>query len=347
MVGAPLRLGPFTEGLNTGSDITAIADSELSECHNLELDIDGSLISRTPIQENIGHISWTERILIIGEGFFGTNQYLIGSNANGVYHFLNGVWTLITSTFQAAVAIQYADKVYLVPHPSSGTGGKWDPSGGFVSVAAIPKGQAAVIHKERLFIAPGAESTTNTSRLVFSDSGNFDSWPGANFADVGQGDGSKLIDLTVFQDNLLLFKNQSTYIMSYDVRPADAVLRKISLTIGVNAQNNLVNYENQVYIFHNGWVYEIINYDFNRLNTKVPFVKDQTLPAGFTFADESVFLCLLGDRLLCRFFKKTYVYGLRTRTWSEWQSNQDSLQYYGPIKVLHKSTGDEWYSGSA
>lgn len=342
--GQPLRLGPFTGGLNTASDPTAIADSELVELTNFELDIDGSLISRTPAQEMQGHINWTERIICIGEGIFSSTHYLFGSNSSGVYHFLNGVWTLITNTFQASVAIQYADKVYLVPKPGSGSGGKWDPVGGFVAVAAIPKGQAAVIHKERLFICPGIESSTNTSRLVFSDPGNLDSWPGTNFADIGQGDGTKLIDLTIFQDNLLLFKDQSTYVLSYDIRPADATVRKISSTIGVDGQYCVANYENQVYVFHGGWVYEILNFDFNRLNTKVPFIRDESIPSAFSF--EKIFLSIVEDRLYCRFYRKVYIYGLRTRTWSEWVSNAENLQFFGPILTIRPDTGNEYYSGS-
>lgn len=342
--GQPLRLGPFVGALNTASDPTAIADAELVELNNFELDIDGSLISRTPLQELQGHQSWTERIICIGTGIFGTDYYVIGSNSNGVFHYLNGVWSVITTTFQASVAIQYANTIYLVSKPGSGNGGKWDPAGGFTAVAAIPKGQAAVVHKERLFICPGIDSTTNTSRLSFSDPGNFEVWGASNFIDIGQGDGTKLIDLTVFQDNILLFKNQSTYVLSYDVRPADAVVRKISLTIGVDKQYCVANYENQVYVFHGGWIYEIINYDFNRLNTKVPFERDETAPTPF--ASENIFLSILEDRLVCRFYRNVYVYGLRTRTWSTWGSNANALQYFGPIITIRPSGGNQYYSGS-
>lgn len=344
--GQPLRLGPFIGGLNTASDPTAIADAELATCENFELDIDGSLFSRPPIRELAGQSAWTERIICLCEGIFSGTYYVIGSNVNGVYQYTGGTWTLITSTFQASAAVQYADKIYLVPKPGSANpGGKWDPVGGFTAVAAIPQGQAAVIHKERLFIAPGSAATTNPSRLKFSDAGNFDSWPASNFADISQGDGTKLIDLTTYQDNLMLFKNQSSFVFSYDVRPADAVVREISSTIGVEKQFCVANYENQIYILHRGWVYEIINYDFHRINTKVPFVRDTTAPS--TFADEDQFLGIVQDRLVCRFLKKVYVYGLRTQTWSELVSTKDVLQFFGPIVCIHPPAGNEYYAGSS
>jgi hypothetical protein len=344
--GKPLRLGPFIGGLNTGSDPTAIADAELVESNNLELDIDGSLVSRPPLVEIEGHSTFTERIIVLCEGVFSGSNYLIGSNTNGVFFFLGGAWTLITNTFRASAAVQYADKIYLVAHPSSANpGGKWDPSGGFVAVAAIPKGQAATIHKERLFIVPGGDASTNTSRVSFTDPGNFDVWPASNFIDIGQGDGTKLLDVTVYQDNILLFKNQSTYVLAYDIRPTDAVVRKISSTIGVDAQFCVANYENQVYCLHNGWVYEIINYDFNRLNTKVPFVNDPTSPSPFS--TETEFLSLVGDRLIVRFFSRVYVYNLRTRTWCQWSSTRNPLNYFGPVVTLHPTTGKLYYAGSS
>ncbi len=343
--GKPLRIGPFLGGLNLGSDPTAIADAELVTCKNFELDIDGSLISRPPIQELEGQAGWTERIVLLCAAIFNGVYYLIGSNSNGVYYYTGNTWTLITATFRAAAAVQYADKVYMVPHPSSGTGGKWDPSGGFTAVAAIPKGQACVIHKERLFVAPGTASTSNTTRLTFSDAGNFDAWTGSNFIDVGQGDGTKLIDVTVYQDNLLLFKDQTTYVLAYDVRPTDAVVRKISQTIGVEGQFCVVNYENQVYVFHNGWVYEIVNYDFHRLNTKVPFPLDTTAPSAFSA--EPFCLSILGDRLIVRYYNKTYVYGLRTKTWTEWSSDRSATHYFGPIVATRETTGDKFYAGSS
>jgi hypothetical protein len=343
--GQPLRLGPFIGGLNTGSDPTAIADAELVTCMNMELDIDGSLVSRPPIQELNGHNSFTDRIVCLAEAIFSGVSYLIGSNASGVYFWNSGSWTLITSTFQACAAVQYADKVYLIPKPGSANpGGKWDPSGGFATVAALPQGQAAVKHKERLFVVPGITASSNASRLKFSDAGDFETFDPTNFIDVSQGDGQKLIDVTVYQDNLLLFKNQSTYVLAYDVRPADAIIRNISPTIGVNQQFNMVNYENQVYIFSQGWVYEIVNFDFQRLNTKVPFIRDDTAPTAF--AEEDIFISILEDRLVCRYHRNIYVYGFRTRTWGEWESESDALHYFGPIVTIHPETGNEYYAGS-
>jgi hypothetical protein len=344
MGGESLRLGPFTGGLNTTSDPSTIADTELAECFNLEQDLDGSLKSRPPMKEIFGHSTFTGRVIFLCEAIFNNDHYLICSASTGVYYFINGAFTLITATFEAGAAVQYADKVYLVPKPGSGSGGKWDPSGGFVAVAAIPKGQSCAIHKDRLYVTPGISSTADTSRLKFSDAANFEVWPAGNFIDIKQGDGTKLIDITVYQDNILLFKEQSTHMLSYSTSVTDASLQPISDHIGVARQFNVVNYENQVYIFHGGWVYEITNLDFLRINVKVPFIRDDTAPSAFS--EESIFISLLEDRLICRYYHKVYVYGLRTKTWSEWDSDSDNLHFFGPIATVHLLSGNEYYAGS-
>lgn len=344
--GKPLRLGPFVGGLNTGSDPTAIADAELVTCLNMELDIDGSLVSRPPIQEVDGPVGSTERVRIICEAVFSGAHYLIGSNTQGVYFYINGLWSLITATFEATDAVQYAGFVYFTSPPNSGqTSGKWNPSAGYAAVAAIPRGRSLCIHKERLFVSRGVDATTNDSRLQFSNVGDFDTWSASDFIDIGQGDGTKLIDLIVYQDNLLLFKDESTYVLAYDIRPTDAVIRKISSTLGVDGQHCVVNYENQVYTLHNSWVYEIVNYDFNRLNTKVPFVFDSTAP-GTLDPNQQVTLSILADRIICRYFSKIYVYGMRTQKFTEWTATEDVLKFFGPITTLHIAGGDQYYAGS-
>jgi hypothetical protein len=322
--GQPLRLGPFIGGLNTLSDVSAIADSELADCINYELDIDGSLICRPPFQEIIDNAAFAERIVLLGVALLGGNIYVIGSNSGGVYYWVSNVWTLITNTFQATCMVQYADKIWLVAKiGSANPGGSWDGTT-FTAIAAMPKGAAAVVHKERMYVVPGLTATLNGSRLIFSNAGNFTTWTGTDFLDVKAGDGQHLVDLVVYQDNLLLFKEDSTYLFAFDIKPADGIVRQISSTLGTTQQHCVASYESSVFFYHEGEVYEVINLDFNRINTKVPFTYDATAPVGGAFV-ENVFLSIFGDRLLVRYFNRIYVYGLRTRTWTRWASANDYI----------------------
>lgn len=347
--GQPLRLGPFIGGINTLSDVSAIADSELVDCNNYELDIDGSLICRPPFQEVIDNASFAERIVLIGVALLGGNTYVIGSNSGGVYYWTSNAWTLITATFQATCMVQYADKIWLVARiGSANPGGSWDGTT-FTAIAAMPKGAAAVVHKERMYVVPGITATTNASRLTFSNAGNFSTWTGTDFLDVKSGDGQHLVDLVVYQDNLLLFKEDSTYIFAFDIKPADGIVRQLSTTLGTTKQHCVVNYESSVFFYHEGEVYEVVNLDFNRINTKQPFFYDATVPSGGAFV-EDVFLSIFGDRLIVRYFNRIYVYGLRTRTWTRWSSDNLKLHYFGPIvsypSNVVNAINDQYYAGS-
>lgn len=345
-----VQLGPFKGGLNLYSDVSAIADDELVRCTNFELDIDGSLKARPPLQTGVTSGSWTERIVMIGTYTNTTGTYLIGSNVNGVFASLSGTaaWSLITNTVSSAVAVQYNDLLYIVPVPGSGNpGGTWNGTT-FSPDADIPQGEAAKAFKERLFIAPGNAATTNASRLRFSEAGDFGVWPATNFIDISKGDGTKLCDLAIYKGNLLLFKNDSTYVLSYDTSPSAAIMEQVSPVVGVTAYRCVVEYENSVFTYHEGEIYELVNYDFQSTNVKVPFVLDQSAPSTRL---EEVFLCLLGDRLIFRYYNKVYVYGLRTRTWSEWTSENSSLRNFGPLvmvgSTLLSDANNVYYSGSS
>jgi hypothetical protein len=347
--GEALRLGPFVGGLNTASDPTAIADTELVECINWELDIDGSLISRPSITETVS--GGQNNMTIIGCGTFPGGNYLIGSSANGVYAF-NGIsWTTITTTIRSYVALQYGGFVWIVPAPGSASpGGRWDPAGGWVTDVNMPQGESAVFHKSRMFIVPGISASTNSSRIRFTDpiSSSTLTWTSTNLIDVNPGDGQNLIDLAVYNDNLMLFKDHSTYLLAYDLRPTDAILRTINSVIGVTTRYCVVSYENSIFVLHEGEVYEVINFDFTRINLKVPFVLDTTQPSIGNRVND-VFLTLLGDRLIVRFYSRIYVYGLKTRTWTRWASGNEHLHNFGPLMAFPATSGTsqqtDFYAG--
>lgn len=346
-----IRLGPFVGGLNTASDPTALDDTELVECINMELDIDGSLVSRPPIKEtaSLGG-TWTERIKIIGRGSFPEGNYLIGSNANGTYAFDGTTWTVVRNLLHSEIALQYFGFMWVIPKPGiAASGGRWTPSGGFVVDTNMPQGESAVFHKGRLFVVPGISATVNESRLRFTDPivSSTLAWTSTNIIDVAAGDGQNLVDLAIYNDNILLFKTDSTYVLAYDIRPADAILRNINTALGVTTKRCIVTYENSIFTFHEGNVYEVVNYDFTRLNVKVPFQFDGAAPGARL---EEVFLSIVGDRLVCRYFNRIYVFGLKTRTWSRWDSKDDVLRNIGPLMALPTSAAQavntKYYAGS-
>jgi hypothetical protein len=349
--GEALRLGPFVGGLNTGSDPTAVADSELVVCTNFELDLDGSIVQRPPIYE-VAHVGAYTHNTVIGSAIISGVSYIIVNNSNGVYAFDGVTWTLILAGLTSYTALQYRNLVYIVATEASvQNGGYWKPGVGFTAIATMPRGESAIFSKARMFIVPGSKATVNPSRLQFSDPVVADAltWPAINIIDISPGDGQNLIDILIYNDNILLFKQDSTYVLAYDLQPTDAILRNISTTIGATTRFCVQLYENSVFVYHEGKVYEIVNYDFSQLNIKVPFEFDGATPVGTTRSDE-VFLSKFGDRLLVRYYNKLYVFGLKTRVWSLWESANDILHNFGPLVAFPsnptQSINTKYYGGS-
>lgn len=320
MAASPVQIGPFVGGLNTYSDPTAVGDNEVIELVNFEVDLDGSLVSRPPIiYENDTPGAAPLRLL----GYYlspeGTN-YLIGATNTATYYMLNDMWTLITNTFGATDFVQYANKAWLVAPPTNPVtagGGKWDPTSGYVAVAAMKKGSTAVVYKERMFIAEGGDADT-ANRVYFSNPANLDTWSASDFVDVKAGDGQQILEMRLFMDVIVIFKQDSTYIYSYDSSPARGSIRSISTSIGVAGKDCVIEYENNLYVFHDKNVYSMINWNFDKLNVKVPFKYSNV---NLALTSQNYCMSLVGNRLIVRYYDSYYVYGLITKIWTTWESS--------------------------
>lgn len=346
-----VRLGPFTGGMNTASDPTAVADSEVVDVINLELDIDGSYVCRPPIVETVTNFVGGMRTCMIGRAIIAGVSYVIGSNRNngiqgGTRAFDGTTWTTIKLDLESRVAIQYQDLLFIIATPDSiEDGGYWDGTT-FTSDPNMPRGESAVFHKGRLFVAPGVDSSGPAAhQLVYTDPISISApvpltWPPSGVISVGQGDGEYLIEVAVYNDNLILFKQDSTYVLAYDVQPVDAILRKINSKIGASTRHCVALYENSVFVFHEGNIFEIINYDFQRINFKVPFFLDTSIDGGSGPRHENVCISTLGDRLVVKYFNRLYVYGLKTKTWTRWDSLHAGRNI-GPIVEMPSSDVSE------
>jgi hypothetical protein len=334
-----VKLGPFVGGLNLLADKQNIDNSELAECINLEVDLDGSLMNRPAITETANNGSnGSGRWKIIGRANFnaGGTYLILSNNDNGGVCWFDGTSFGYITSAQSEVAVQYNNIVYIIATQSSVTNsGRWDGTT-YTADATMPRGDSALFHKSRLFVVAGPNSTTNTSRITFSDTitAVVLTWNAANIIDVSPGDGENLVDLVVYNDNLLLFKENSIYLLAYDIAPADAVLRKINGNIGVATLQSVEVYDNSIFFIHKGNVWEMQNYEFVKVNLKVPFVLDQTPRYPWETNKDPEWVRRVGDRLLVGFYNKRYSYHLLTRTWSEWQVDNNWAQMFGAPMAL-------------
>ena len=128
----PVMIGPFSRGLNTYDDPTALHDQECVESLNFDPGLDGSLRNRPPFTDTgskipIGPVGIPH---LLGY-YYDTNgsPYLIASNGgSSTYYYHGGVWTLITNTFSATDVTQFDGKAWLVAPV-----GEADPGGLLIS----------------------------------------------------------------------------------------------------------------------------------------------------------------------------------------------------------------------
>ena len=382
-------LGPFSGGLNKTSDASAIANNELSELVNLDVDYDGSLVCRPPMCEipyntlvageggvgggiappvyvdpspgggiggGIGGVdggsfySGGPRNLVIGTANINSISYLLVSNNLGIWAFKKSNDStdefeimdrfLIHGTLRSDCAIQLHNVIYILATPNSPSkGGTWDGTT-FTPDATDVRGSSALFFKGRVWVTPGVYQTQHpkSSQLVLSDPVPLTlpitvPWNPVNIIPVGQGDGENLVDMLVVADNLMLFKNNSTYAYLYDVAPNDGILRKVNNNIGASAQFCVLTHENEAYVYHEGSVYQISNYTFVEASIKMIFEP----PSVLDDRREKVALSLLGNTLLVRYFDRMYALNLKTKTWSEWQSDSSNLNSVGRILKLEYS----------
>lgn len=318
-----IRLGPFTEGLNTFSDPTAISDLALAECVNFELDIDGSLVNRPPFNSKIdmtipgGGVGYL-RILGWYSQPGGVYRLIATDNVSITYYYNGTTWVLLANIAATAI-VQYRDDLWLtVAVGSAFTGGKWNIGGGFTADANMPKGEAIISHKDRLWIAPGKKASVNGTRMymsiIISAAVN---WPVSPvFVNVGAGDGQNIVDLVVYNSDIIVFKEGSTYRFAFSSDPALGTITRISSTVGATDSGCYAEYQNQIFVLYDNKVYMFVNYGYEQLNSNVPL---KTSSPSATVKEIQSISCW-AERIIVQYYNSTYVYSLKTRTWSIWRS---------------------------
>ena len=331
MPGEPIQVGPFIGGLNTFSDATAIADNELTVCENFELDLDGSLKSRPPIQNLAINfpLGATGNVNFLGTFYAPNgNSYLIASDGlSSTYYFSGSAWVLITSTFAAAGFAQFDNKAWLTaPVGSTNPGGYWTLAGGFTADSNMPKGECIVAYRDRLFVAEGKDSTNQGTRLYISlTPADPALWVTVNdFVDVGTGDGQNIVQLAVYFNTIIVFRTESIFAYQYVNDPGATSPTLIVPKVGLNSKDSLAQFENYIYFMYDNKAYEFVNSRASQINVKVPFFSTTTAGIYLPYSVSE-----FNQRIMFTYFDQMFVYNLRTRSWTTWKS-----QTYGSLAQL-------------
>lgn len=333
-----IQVGPFTGGLNLFSDPTSVADNEVVECLNFELDLDGSLVSRPPfvdldIDFTLDNDEGNMRIL----GYYnapGGLPYLIASDGKSTTYYFNGsAWVELTDTISATAMVQFNDQAWLLSDPDAANpGGYWNPDDGFTAVSDMPRGDVLLAYKFRLWVATGKDAEENGTRLYFSDLlGETPFWPAVpGFIDVGAGDGQNIIAATVYFNSILVFRSDSVYTFQYTSDPSSGTSSVLLAGIGLTSKECLVSFESFLYFVYQDRAYEFINNRASQINVKVPF---EAVSQSGLYLDIAV--SSFNNRIIFSYYDTLYVFSLRTRTWTRWRTT------LGPIGKIIPMAGSE------
>ena len=318
-----MQLGPFMKGLNTFSDPSAVPDDGLAELLNMELDLDGSLVSRPPFHDTGINMPLGVSGNMVILGFYYTPlgaEYLIASNGlSSTYYLSGGAWVLLTNTFSATAMTQFDDKAWLLaPVGSVNPGGAWSPSLGFVAEPNMPKGTVIVAFKFRLWVAQGDQAVVNGSRLFFSKVlGITPFWPVApEFIDIARGDGQNIVAIRTYYQSLLIFRTASIYKYEYGTDPAAGTIEVSVPNIGLDSRWSLAAHENYFYFSYDDRAYEYLNGRANPISQAITFSSTGSR-SGYTVP---LAVSIFNGRALFTFYDTLYVFSLTTRTWSRWRA---------------------------
>lgn len=341
MPGNPMVIGPFIRGLNNVSTAGESEDTEVVELINMEVSLDKSLESRPPfiiVPGSLTSRTETHRHKVYGTYFISeTEWYLIvlwptAGHARLRAHLRGDMsdfvdiktFSSILTTDVPSDMVQFKDSLFFsMPTGSTSDGFSWNKIDGVKTLSAMPKCNVLISWKNRLWAAGSPGSASEGDRVWFSsvdkDGLHPDKWEAVNFFDTAPGEGGFITAMLPHFNNLIIFKNDGTWRFSYSVQPAQGLVEKISGSVGTASKDSVVEFENMIFCYDQGTIYELVNSTFNPINIKLKFKSD----ASSNFIEtRDVTLSTLNRRLVVRYRNAIYVYSAETRTWCQWRSSR-------------------------
>lgn len=268
-------MGPFDRGMYLGVGSITNDASECSDIVNWDIQFDKTLKTRNRM-DIVNAVAQpgqpAGRVSPVGFYRDFTNGLRIFFAAiDGTYVWNGTAYTKISSDIASAVW-QYNNTAWVVME--TGLSGSWTPAGGFVTIAAMPKGTCSLIAKDILYIGDNA----GQSRISYSKPTDFTVWAGsgAGFFDVNPNDGTLVQSMENYNDQILIFKDRSIYALSTPGLPATATLRLVSDVVGTINSHTTDKTENAVVTLFDGVLYAVSNNNVTSLSDQLTSDMDTT-----------------------------------------------------------------------
>lgn len=313
----------FTGGVNNVDLIGTLQNNELAACENFDITSTGRLTSRPPFVAStvtpgaaaIDILGW-----FLDDG--GTYHAVISSGGDGKTWLENSVTgaRVQIAAWAASDCEQYGDRLYLTR--AGGAGAKWmrspTPSDPYtlVAVPTMPAGDRLLGHKGRLWVARG--STLYYSQVTNISGGTtIDDFDGS-FVNVSPGDGQHIVELDTSFNDVLIIRNGSTWLFSYDTDLAEGSVTQIDGDIGADSWRCVARYQDSHVVLNGAKLYRLTSRVYYPLHSdrKITLRGDGSFP-GFRIASA---VSVFGERALVWRNGTMYVLHLSTSGWTTYSS---------------------------
>jgi hypothetical protein len=352
-------LQKFTGGLNNYWDQSSIADNELADIINFEFTTNGSLMSRPPIYPDKTSLGAVVTTPVAGEPFDIIGNYIksdgtrylvaVTNSKTWIFNVLTKAWTQI-ATFKASDCTQYLNKIVL-SSTTAGQGGYWEADV-FTNTPTMPALDGIELFQTRFF-GYGVRGTTTANIIFWSNvstagpSGESTSvwnWLDANsnqmYVEIGGGDGQWITAIAQGYNDIVIFRNRSTYRYSYGDVPEEGTMQVMQQDIGAESKRSVVKFENAHFVLSGGTLYKYQNWLYYPLNAqRVKFESYDNFTRRFQHA-----VSIVERRCLVWHNGSMYAYNLDTETWSEWHSNS-RVAYFASVPRRSEEEQEALYFG--
>lgn len=259
----------------------------------------------------------------------GARQLVYASNTN-LYAYNNaGGSTTLTGTPTNFTANQlwsmdeYQDSVYA----GNGTDSLIAYNGTNYSIAnASISPQFVKVHTNRVYCV-----NKNSSTLYFSDAGSPTSFPVNNFIQINTNDGQNITGLAELLNNLIIFKDESVWILTGEPLGAgntttigNLQMRQANSSVGCSAFRTICRVDQLIFFMHYSGVYVLQNYSVSLVTPLLNFTFMNSMNPGFINLCWGVYNATLKKYILgypsstSTVCDSTLVYDAIVKQWSRW-----------------------------
>jgi len=351
-------LQQFTGGLNNYWDQSSIADNELADITNFEFTTNGSLMSRPPIypEKNGSGVTIRTPVATQPVDILGTYirsdgvRFLVAvTNAKTwIYNVTAFTWTEIAA-FKATDCTQYLNKIVL-SSATAGQGGYWE-GGTFTNTPTMPALGGIELFQTRFF-GYGVQGTATANIIYWTNvstagpSGESTSvWKWTDdasnymYVEIGGGDGQWITAIAQGYNDIVIFRNRSTYRYSYGDVPEEGTMQAMQQDIGAESRRSVVKFENAHFVLSGGILYKYQNWLYYPLNAQKVTFEKYPFDRRFEHA-----VSIVGRRAIIWHNGSMYAYNLDTETWSQWESIH-KVAYFITVPRRSEESAESLYYG--